>query len=147
MQGIFMDWVQSAGERPLKSVFPGDPLYVILSEESACTTESKFCITQRSGVTQNRERDEWKRVAGSPMSFLNVRPALVTFFKRALIAYEMLVRANKRVKNRSQIPRYAIRAPRFCSVPFRSSLRNIHSAKLRLRFISPLCGEIPLRSG
>ena len=93
------------------------PVSVILSEGSACTTESKFCRTQRSGVEQNRERDGWKRAAGSPMGFLNVGRAFVAIWQRTRTDHvQLLVCAGRRVINRSQIPLRACRACGFASL-------------------------------
>ena len=76
---------------------------------SACTTESKFCGAEQREAKQNRERDERQRAAGSRMGFLNVCSASVTFTKRTQPDYiRILLCANKRVINRSQIPLRAI---------------------------------------
>ena len=99
-----------------------------------------------NGTEQNRERDEWKRGAGSAMGFPNVCLAFELFptCGNSLLAYPFPLKSKcnfcgRRVRNRLQIPlrrntgdspRY--RALRFCCTSFRSSLRNIRSAKLRL---------------
>ena len=112
----------------------GYPVRVILSEGSACTTESKFCRTQRSGVEQNRERDGWKRAAGSPMGFLNVGRAFVAFWERTPIdRVQLLVCAGRRVINRSQIPLRARRACAFALFRVLLTQRTLHAAKVRLR--------------
>ena len=91
---------------------------------------------QRNEMAQNRERDEWKRAAGSATGLLNVCLALVTFLSEPNIErIQMLIYAGKRVRNRSQIPlQFAFgEYLRFCSIPRPTARRTLHSAKVRLR--------------
>ena len=87
------------------------------------------------GVKQNRKRDVWKREAGSAMGLLNVYSAFELFLMRVNPQLHSLT-----AHNRMQLLQAACQKPaqtrlrRFCSAAFRSHmLRNIHSAKLRLR--------------